>query len=121
MIWAVKHFRHYLYSHHRTVSTNHKTLKSLLNTAHLSGKLAQCEMTLQELDLKIEYQPRKTNVRADALSWYAASLLASNCSNTQTAAVVANLDSASPNAVSGKERTLEERQKDDPSLTVIKA
>ena len=52
---------------------------------------------------------------------YPVSLLASDCSNTQTAAVVAKLDSASSNVESGEERTLEERQKDDPSLAVILA
>lgn len=32
VVWAVKHFRHYLYGHHCTVLTDHKALKSLLNT-----------------------------------------------------------------------------------------
>ena len=50
VVWAVKHFRHYLYGHHCTVFTDHEALKSLLNTVHQSGKLAQWGMALQELD-----------------------------------------------------------------------
>ena len=121
VVWAVKHFRHYLYGHHCTVFTDHEALKSLLNKVHPSGKLARWGMALQELNLKIEYQPGKANARADALSRYPVSLLASDCSNTQTAVVVAKLDSASSNVESGEERTLEERQKDDPSLAAILA
>ena len=32
VVWAVKHFRHYLYGHHCHVFTDHEPLKSLLNT-----------------------------------------------------------------------------------------
>ena len=38
VVWAVKHFRHYLYGHHCTVLTDHEALKSLLRTPHPSGK-----------------------------------------------------------------------------------
>ena len=109
MVWAVKHFRHYLYGHCCTVFTDHKALKSLLNTAQ---KLARLGMALQELDLKIEYR----NGRADALS---VSLLAPDYSNTQTAAVVANVDASGSHAESREGRTLSERQRGDPSLAVI--
>ena len=71
-------------------------------------KLARWGMALQKLDLNIEYRPGKANARADTLSRYPVLLLASNCSNTQTAAVVAKLDSASSDVESGEERTLEE-------------
>ena len=68
VVWAVKHFRHYLYGYRCTVFTDHKALKSLLNTPHPSGKLAWWGMALQELDLKIEYRPGRGNKKADALS-----------------------------------------------------
>ena len=61
VVWAVKHFRHYIYG---TVYTHHEALKSFLNTSHPSGKLARWGM---ELDLAIEYRPGKGNTRADAL------------------------------------------------------
>ena len=44
-LWAVKHFRPYLYRHPCHLFTD---LKSLLNTPHPSGKLAQWGLALQE-------------------------------------------------------------------------
>ena len=41
VVWAVKHFRHYLYGHRCHVFSDHEPLKSLLNTPHPSGKLAR--------------------------------------------------------------------------------
>ena len=40
IVWAVRHFRTYLYGHHCVVYTDHAALKSLLNTPQPSGKLA---------------------------------------------------------------------------------
>ena len=68
VVWAVRHFRHYLYGYHCDVYTNHEALKSLLNTPHPSGKLARWGLALQEIDLSIFYRPGKKNVLADALS-----------------------------------------------------
>ena len=68
VVWAMKHFRHYLYGHRCEVFTDHEALKSLLNTQHPSGKLARWGITLQEFDVKIRYRPGKANASADALS-----------------------------------------------------
>lgn len=68
VVWAVKHFRPYLYGHGCDVYTDHEALKSLLNTPQPSGKLARWGMALQELDLRIHYRPGKSNSNADALS-----------------------------------------------------
>ena len=70
VVWAVKHFRAYLYGHKCTVYTDHEALKSLLNTPQPSGKLARWGMALQELDLKIVHRSGKHNANADALSRY---------------------------------------------------
>ena len=70
VVWAVKHFRHYLYGHHCHVFTDHEPLKSLLNTPHPSGKLARWGLALQEVDIVIYYRPGKSNVSADSLSRY---------------------------------------------------
>ena len=121
VVWVVKHYRHYLYGYHCTVFTDHETLKTLLNTPQPSGKLARWGMALQELDLKLENRPGKANGRADALSRYPISLLASDCADTQTTALVAKVDSAGSDAEGGDEKTLGERQRDDPSLAVITA
>ena len=119
VVWAVKHFRHYLYGHHCTVFTDHEALKSLLNTPQPSGKLARWGMALQELDLKVEYRPGRTNTRADALSRYPTSLLAIDRSDTQTAAVVANVRTSSSVAESGEGEKLSGRQRWDPDLLLI--
>ena len=68
VVWAAKHFRHYLYGHKCEVYTDHEALKALLNTPRPSGKLARWGMALQELDIEIFYQPGKVNSNADALS-----------------------------------------------------
>ena len=70
IVWAVKHFSQYLQGHKCHIVTNHKALKSLLNTPHPSGKLARWGLTLQELDLVIIYRPGKRNPKAGALSRY---------------------------------------------------
>ena len=68
VVWAVRHFRPYLYGHQCDVYTDHDALKSLLNTPQPSGKLARWGMAIQELDLHIHYRPGKKNANADALS-----------------------------------------------------
>ena len=70
VVWAIRHYRHYLYGHHCIVFTDHEALKSLLNTPQPSGKLARWGMALQELVLQIEYRPGRGNAKADALSRY---------------------------------------------------
>ena len=60
VVWAVKHFRHYLYGHRWQVLTDHEALKSLLNTPH--------PLALQEVDLGIHYQPGRVNKNADSIT-----------------------------------------------------
>jgi len=105
VVWAVKHFRHNLYGHHCTVFTDHEALHSLLNTPHPSGKLARWGLALQELDLEIKYCPGRKNANADALS---------RAPVQQTVAAVTTTDPIV--AAKGGERTLSERQYDDPTL-----
>ena len=68
VVWAIRHFRPYLYGHACKVYTDHEALKSLLNTPHPSGKLARWGLAIQELDLEIHYRPGRSNQAADALS-----------------------------------------------------
>ena len=68
IVWAVKHFRPYLYGHKCLVITDHEALKPLLNTPHPSGKLACWGLAIQELDLVIQYRPGRKNQSANALS-----------------------------------------------------
>ena len=69
-MWAVKHFRPYLYGNQCLVYTDHQALKSLLNTPQPSGKLARWGLALQEMDLHIQHRSGKHNENADALSRY---------------------------------------------------
>ena len=68
VVWAVKHFRPYLYGHQCRVVIDHEALKSLLNTPHPSGKLACWGLAIQELDPQILYCRGTKNQNADALS-----------------------------------------------------
>ena len=68
IVWAIKHFHHYLYGHHCEVYTDHEPLIALLNTPHPSGKLARWGLILQDVDLVIWYRSGKKNAGADALS-----------------------------------------------------
>ena len=68
VVWAVKHFRPYLYGHPCEVFTDHSALTSLLNTPQPSGKLARWGMAIQELELKIRHRSGRSNGNADALS-----------------------------------------------------
>ena len=68
VVWAVKHFRPYLYGHKCEVFTDHSALTSLLNTPQPSGKLARWGMAIQELDLHIRHRSGKSNANADGLS-----------------------------------------------------
>ena len=68
VVWAVKHFRPYLYGHQCDIYTDHEALKSLLNTPQPSGKLARWGMAIQELDARILHRSGKHNANADALS-----------------------------------------------------
>ena len=70
VVWAVKHFRPYLYGNQCIVYTDHQALKSLLNTPQPSGKLARWGMALQEMNLIIQHRSGKHNENADALSRY---------------------------------------------------
>ena len=65
VVWAVKHFRPYLYGHKCEVFTDHSALTSLLNPPQPSGKLARWGMAIQDLDLHIRHRSGKRN---DALS-----------------------------------------------------
>ena len=66
IVWAVKHFRPYLYGRKFKMFTDHQPLTfSFTNANHriIRGKLA-----LEEFDYELIYKPGKQNVVADALS-----------------------------------------------------
>ena len=115
MVWAVRHFRPYLYGHRCTVYTDHEALKSLLNTPHPSGKLAQWGMALQELNLHITYRPGKKNEKADALS--RSPLRDEKPATTMPFTLVAPIPK--PDVPVNDGDTLSQRQEADPELQPI--
>ena len=116
VVWAVKHFRHYLYGHRCQVFTDHEALKSLLNTPHPSGKLAKWGLALQEVDLAIHYRPGRVNKNADALSRQP---LPEVAARDGPFGIIASLR-VRPDATSkGGDSNLVDEQGTDPELTEI--
>lgn len=116
VVWATKHFRHYLYRHHCDVYTDHEALKSLLNTPHPSGKLARWGMVLQELDLCILYRPGKRNANANALSRFPLQSMAKD--SPHPFGIVAATSVPQVPAKRG-DISLGKRQREDPELLAI--
>ena len=68
MIWAVKHFRHYLIGKPFQLVTDHSALKWLISQKEPSGILARWIAKLSEYQIGVQYRPGRTNQNADALS-----------------------------------------------------
>ena len=113
VVWAVKHFRQYLYGHRCHVHTDHEALKSLLNSPHPSGKLARWGLAIQELDLVIHYKPGRVNQKADALSRAPFDQPPVEVSEQSRVAAV---QSSPPSPAKGGESPLELHQREDATL-----
>ena len=68
ILWACKHFRHYLWGRAFFLQTDHQALKWLMTTTDLTGKLARWSLKLQEYTFEIKYRPGAANGNADALT-----------------------------------------------------
>ena len=68
MVYAIKHFRHYLYGRPLTVRTDHNALKWLQSFKEPEGQVARWLETLAQYDYKIEHRPGKRHQNAHALS-----------------------------------------------------
>ena len=71
VVWAVQHFRAYLYGHYVTVITDHSAVKSIIGKPSSNGKHAWWWLKIFGSGvghLKITYRPGRENVGADALS-----------------------------------------------------
>lgn len=68
VVFALKIWRHYLYSKKCTIYTNHKSLKYLITQKELNLRQRRWIELLKDYDCSIEYHPGKANVVADALS-----------------------------------------------------
>ena len=68
VVWAVQHFRPYLYGVHFSLVTDHQPLSWIMKTDKLTGKLARWTCILQEYDFTVVHRPGADNSNADALS-----------------------------------------------------
>jgi hypothetical protein len=68
VVWAIRHFSHYLCLKHFTVFTDHSALKWLQTCKMPIGRRGRWIMELQQYDFSIIHRPGKANANADALS-----------------------------------------------------
>ncbi len=71
VVWAMSHYRSYLYGQDVTVYTDHSAVKAILNAPSPSGKHARWWTKVYGAgvrNLKILHKPGKNNGNADALS-----------------------------------------------------
>ena len=117
VVWAIKHFRQYLYGHKCQVFTDHEALKALLNTPHPSGKLAWWGLAIQEMDLVINYRLGKKNGKADALLRYSINKNTLDPVHTIVAAVNEEVSIQAGDV--GPDASLRDCQLDDPDMSPI--
>jgi hypothetical protein len=67
-VWAIGHFRCYLYGNEFLLVTDHQPLKWLMESDKLTGKLARWALMLQEYDFKVVHRAGLVNLDADGLS-----------------------------------------------------
>jgi hypothetical protein len=67
MVWAVAHFRCYLFGTQFTFVIDHKLLKWLMESNKLMGKLARWVLILHEYDFQV-HKPGITNLDVNGLS-----------------------------------------------------
>jgi len=68
IVWAVEHFREFLYGKAFTLQSDHHSLQWLLKLKDPQGKMARWIERLAEYDFEIVYLPGAKNVVADVLS-----------------------------------------------------
>ena len=71
VVWAVTHFRYYLYGHNVRIFTDHTAVKAVLGTPQPNGKHARWWSKVFGSGIKeveIVYRPGKENANADTLS-----------------------------------------------------
>lgn len=68
VVWAVQHFRCYLWGRRFRIVTDHQPLLWLMTNESLRGKLARWALILQEFDFDIQHRAGVTHQDADGLS-----------------------------------------------------
>jgi hypothetical protein len=68
VVWAVIHFRPYLYGTKFTLYNDHQPIKWLMTNNKLIGKLAHWAFLFQEYEFNIIHQPDITHQNVDTMS-----------------------------------------------------
>lgn len=68
IVWAVKHFRPYLFGRRFKIVTDHKPLTWLFSVKDPGSRLVRWRLKLEEFEYEIIYKCGKNNTNADALS-----------------------------------------------------
>lgn len=95
IIWAIKHFRPYLYGRKFTIVTDHRPLTWLKSIKEPNSKLTRWKLHLAAYDFDIIYKNGKQNSNADALSRIKLNIL-----NHDNSSIMVNLDSDSEETLS---------------------
>ncbi len=68
VVWAVIHFRPYLYGANFTLYTDHQPIKWLMTNDKLTGKLVRWALILQEYEFKVMHRSGITHQNANTMS-----------------------------------------------------
>lgn len=68
VVWAVKHFRPYIFGTKFKIVTDHKPLLYVFNINDPGSRLTRFRLKLEEYDYEVIYKAGKMNTNADALS-----------------------------------------------------
>ena len=68
-VWAIAHFRPYLYDQQFTLVTDHQPLRWLMESDKLTGKLVRWAMLIQEYDFEVVHRAGMQNDCQDGCRW----------------------------------------------------
>lgn len=117
VIWAVKHFRPYLYGNKFIIYTDHRPLAWLYSLKEPNSKLTRWRLRLEEYDFDIRYKKGPQNTNADALS-----RIKLNALEDEIESMIVNIDSDNeqlPEVVRELEQAVAKYSKIDPPQETI--